>query len=204
MVPRWDGKSCYTGSEKGPPSFSGRFSLSVQNWQNRDGVTCAVIGDGSLTGGMAFEALNHAGQLGKRLVVVLNDNKMSISHNVGALSLYLTRLRSNPNYFRLKEDIEFLLKTDSSHRTHKWPGQPNGLKDGVRFMLIPGTLFEELGFTYFGPLDGHDIAHLRSVFDHARKINGPVPNSCADKNKGRAIHRQKKVRISTMGLGLSM
>ncbi len=102
-----------------------------------------------MTGGMAFEALNHAGQLGKRLVVVLNDNEMSISRNVGALSLYLTRLRSNPNYFRLKEDIEFLLKRIPAIGSQV-ARTAEQVKDAIRYMLIPGTLFEELGFTYLG------------------------------------------------------
>lgn len=164
----------YFGVGHSSTSISAALGYAIaRDLNGADGVTCAVIGDGSLTGGMAFEALNHAGQLGKRLVVVLNDNKMSISHNVGALSLYLTRLRSNPNYFRLKEDIEFLLKRIPAIGT-QMARTAERVKDGVRFMLIPGTLFEELGFTYFGPLDGHDIAHLRSLFDHARKINGPV------------------------------
>ena len=87
--------------------------------------------------------------------------------------MYLTRLRSNPNYFRLKEDIEFLLKRIPAIGT-QMAKTAERVKDAVRYMLIPGTLFEELGFTYFGPLDGHNIAELRSVFTHARKAGGPV------------------------------
>lgn len=164
----------YFGAGHSSTSISAALGFAIARDLNRENdVVCAVIGDGSLTGGMAFEALNHVGQLGKRLVVVLNDNEMSINHNVGALSLYLTRLRSDPNYFRLKEDIEFLLKRIPAVGTQV-AKTAERVKDAVRYMLIPGTLFEELGFTYFGPLNGHDLAALRSVFEHARKIDGPV------------------------------
>lgn len=164
----------YFGVGHSSTSISAALGYAIaRDLEGQDGVISAVIGDGSLTAGLAFEALNHAGQLRKRIVVILNDNKMSISPNVGALSMYLTRLRSNPNYFRLKEDIEFLLKRIPAIGT-QMAKTAERVKDAVRYMLIPGTLFEELGFTYFGPLDGHNIAELRSVFTHARKAGGPV------------------------------
>jgi len=164
----------YFGAGHSSTSISAALGYAIsRDLKGEDEVVCAVIGDGSLTGGMAFEALNHAGQLGKRLVVVLNDNEMSISRNVGALSLYLTRLRSNPNYFRLKEDIEFLLKRIPAIGSQV-ARTAEQVKDAIRYMLIPGTLFEELGFTYLGPLNGHDIPALKGVLDHARKIDGPV------------------------------
>ncbi|HKM39714.1 MAG TPA: 1-deoxy-D-xylulose-5-phosphate synthase [bacterium] len=164
----------YFGVGHSSTSISATVGYAIaRDLEHKSGVTCAIIGDGSLTAGVAFEALNHAGQLGKQLVVVLNDNKMSISPNVGALSMYLTRLRTSPNYFRLKEDIEFLLKRIPAIGT-KVARTAERVKDGVRYMLIPGTLFEELGFTYFGPLDGHNISELQSVFTHVRKVEGPV------------------------------
>ncbi|MBO8159189.1 1-deoxy-D-xylulose-5-phosphate synthase [Thermosyntropha sp.] len=133
----------------------------------------AVIGDGALTGGMAFEALNHAGHKGTDLIVVLNDNEMSISKNVGALSGYLNRLRSEPSYTRTKEEIEMVL--------NKIPGiGPNiaraagRFKDMVKYIMVPGVFFEELGFTYIGPINGHDLNELTLVFSNARKMKGPV------------------------------
>ncbi|SHG64777.1 1-deoxy-D-xylulose-5-phosphate synthase [Thermosyntropha lipolytica DSM 11003] len=133
----------------------------------------AVIGDGALTGGMAFEALNHAGHAGTDILVVLNDNEMSISKNVGALSSYLNRLRTQPSYFRTKEEIETVL--------HKIPGiGPNiaraagRVKDMVKYIMVPGVFFEELGFTYIGPVNGHDLHELTLVLANAKKMKGPV------------------------------
>lgn len=133
----------------------------------------AVIGDGALTGGMAFEALNHAGHEQRDLVVVLNDNEMSISRNVGALSAYLNRLRTDPSYSRKKEEIESVL--------NRIPGiGPNiaraagRFKDTVKYIMVPGILFEELGFTYIGPVDGHDLDELIPVLSNVRRMKGPV------------------------------
>lgn len=133
----------------------------------------AVIGDGALTGGMAFEALNHAGQEGRDLVVVLNDNEMSISRNVGAMSAYLNRLRTDPSYSRKKEEIETAL--------NRIPGiGPNiaraagRFKDMVKYFMVPGILFEELGFTYIGPVNGHNFEELITVLANVRKMKGPV------------------------------
>jgi 1-deoxy-D-xylulose-5-phosphate synthase len=133
----------------------------------------AVIGDGALTGGMAYEALNHAGQEGRDLIVVLNDNEMSISRNVGAMSAYLNRLRTDPSYSRKKEEIETAL--------NKIPGiGPNiaraagRFKDMVKYVMVPGILFEELGFTYIGPVNGHNLEGLITVLANVKKMKGPV------------------------------
>lgn len=133
----------------------------------------AIIGDGALTGGMAFEALNHAGHLGSKIIVILNDNEMSIAENVGALSSYLSRIRTDPKYYRGKEEIEQILK--------KIPTIGNvvlkaieRIKDSFKYLVVPGMLFEELGFTYLGPIDGHNIAEMKEVFEHAKKADEPV------------------------------
>lgn len=133
----------------------------------------AVIGDGALTGGMAFEAMNHAGHLGTDLLVILNDNEMSISKNVGALSGYLNRLRTDPSYSRTKEEIETVL--------HKIPRIGSSLaqaasrfKDKVKYLMVPGIIFEELGFTYIGPVNGHDLQEMTLVMSNARRMKGPV------------------------------
>jgi len=133
----------------------------------------AVIGDGALTGGMAFEALNHAGHEDHDLTVILNDNEMSISRNVGAMSAYLNRLRTDPSYSRTKDEIETAL--------HRIPAiGPNiaraagRFKDMVKYLMVPGILFEELGFTYVGPVNGHSLEELIQVFSNAAKMKGPV------------------------------
>lgn len=133
----------------------------------------AVIGDGAMTGGLAFEALNHAGHSGARLIVILNDNEMSISENVGALSCYLDRLRSDPAYFRLKADVEYLLRRIPAvgDRVAKVAER---VKDSLKYLLVAGVFFEELGFTYLGPVDGHNFGSLQSALQTAKRVNGPV------------------------------
>lgn len=155
-------------------SISAALGFALARDINKDDyAVIAVIGDGALTGGMAFEALNYAGHTGSDLIVVLNDNEMSISKNVGAMSSYLNRLRTDPSYARTKEDIEQVL--------HKIPGiGPNiaraagRFKDTVKYIMVPGTLFEELGFTYIGPVNGHNLEELNLVLSNAKKMKGPV------------------------------
>ncbi|MGE5544834.1 MAG: 1-deoxy-D-xylulose-5-phosphate synthase [Bacillota bacterium] len=155
-------------------SISAAVGLALaRDIQQEEHSVVAVIGDGALTGGMAFEAMNHAGHLGLDLTVVLNDNAMSISPNVGALSGYLRKLRMDPAYSRKKEEVEQALL--------RIPGIGANLvkvaakiKDMVKYLVIPGMLFEELGFTYLGPIDGHNIEDMIVVLQRARNIKGPV------------------------------
>lgn len=133
----------------------------------------AIIGDGSITGGMALEALNHTGHLKANLTVVLNDNEMSIAPNVGALSSYLSSLRSDPSYFKLKNDVQNALSKIPvvGERLAK---TIENLKDAFKYMLVPGIFFEELGFTYLGPVDGHNISGLCRILQEAKNIKGPT------------------------------
>ncbi len=131
----------------------------------------AVIGDGALTGGMAFEALNHAGDFPTNFIVILNDNEMSISHNTGALSNYLSRLRTEPAYFKLKGELETILKKIPLVGKSMFKLAEN-LRDWLKYLVVPGVFFEELGFKYFGPIDGHDIKKLEDVIKRAKTYNG--------------------------------
>ncbi|MDW7651840.1 MAG: 1-deoxy-D-xylulose-5-phosphate synthase [Bacillota bacterium] len=133
----------------------------------------AVIGDGSMSGGMAFEALNNAGDAGTDLIVVLNDNEMSISQNVGSMAAYLDRLRTDPKYFRFKEDVEEILKRIPAIGG-KVLKSVERVKDALKSLIVPGMLFEELGFTYLGPVNGHNLDALLSALRGAKKIKGPV------------------------------
>jgi 1-deoxy-D-xylulose-5-phosphate synthase len=144
----------------------------------------AVIGDGALTGGLAFEGLNQAGHLKKDLIVILNENKMSISRNVGALSQYLTRLISAPVYRRFEADVyELLGKIPSvGGRARSIGGR---IKDSLKNLVVPGILFEELGFRYYGPVDGHDMEQLIHVLDHIKNFRGPqIVHVITTKGKG--------------------
>lgn len=133
----------------------------------------AVFGDGALTGGMMYEALNDAGHSKTRMIAVLNDNAMSISENVGAISGYLKDLRSKPGYFKSKQAVERFLKhvpvigkpLTTAIRKVKW---------GIRQLILPSTIFDDLGFEYLGPVDGHNIKALTAVLERAKKLNKPV------------------------------
>ncbi len=135
----------------------------------------AVIGDGALTGGEAFEALNHAGQLKKKLLVILNDNEMSIDKNVGALSEYLSELRLKPQYHRAKREFEeFVRNIPFPDISEKILLAAKNVRHGLKSAIVPGSLFEALGFTYLGPLDGHDIKNMRDIFSRVDVIDAPV------------------------------
>ena len=132
-----------------------------------------VIGDGALTGGMAFEALNFAGEIKTDLIVILNDNEMSIDYNVGGLNSYLAKLRTDPKYYRFKEDLEQMLeRIPAIGRTVLRSAER--IKDSLKYLLVPGMLFEELGFTYLGPIDGHSIPIMVELFREAKGVKGPV------------------------------
>ncbi len=144
----------------------------------------AVIGDASLGGGIAFEALNHAGHAGTDLTVILNDNEMSISPTVGALSGYLNRVITAPLYNRIRGDVEALIKRIPrfGFRVLK---AARRLEEGLKNLLVPGILFEELGFRYFGPIDGHDISLIISTLSNVGEIKGPtIIHTITKKGKG--------------------
>ncbi|MDZ4655496.1 MAG: 1-deoxy-D-xylulose-5-phosphate synthase [Coriobacteriia bacterium] len=137
-----------------------------------DETVVAVIGDGALTGGMAFEALNQAGHLGTRLVILLNDNEMSIAPNVGAISSYLARVRLDRRYRRLRDDVESALGKTKIGAAMVAAGE--AAKESVKQLLVPGMLFEELGIKYVGPIDGHDIQQVQNAITWAKQNDGPV------------------------------
>lgn len=154
-------------------SISAALGIAVaRDLQKEDFNVVAVIGDGALTGGLAFEALNHAGQLDTDLVVILNDNAMSIAKNVGALSNYLNSLRLDPTLSRARTELENFIK-----RIPAIGGSVSRLgssfKDAVK-SLLPGQLFEQMGFSYFGPFDGHNIRQMQRALRDGIKRGGPV------------------------------
>ena len=161
------------GAGHSSTSISAALGMAVaRDLQGEDYEVVAIIGDGSMTGGMSYEALNNAGVLHKKMIVVLNDNEMSISKNVGAMSEYLYQLRTGETYNKIKNDIEGWLKnmefgTDVLKAIRR-------LKGSVKYLMVPTSIFEELGFTYLGPIDGHDVESLIEVLEAAKKIDGPV------------------------------
>ncbi|MBE6936420.1 MAG: 1-deoxy-D-xylulose-5-phosphate synthase [Ruminococcaceae bacterium] len=132
----------------------------------------ALIGDGALSGGMAYEALNDAGRSGEPLVVVLNDNDMSISKSVGAIAQYLSRIRLRPSYTKLKNGVKRALRAiPGGKRLERWT---HNFKKRFKYLLLPATIFEDMGFQYVGPADGHDIEEVRRLLRYAKEQHCPV------------------------------
>lgn len=143
------------------------MAIAAQN-KDEDRKVVALIGDGAMTAGMAFEALNHAGDLDANLLVILNDNDMSISDNVGGMSKYLARILSGKLYTTMRKGSEKVLGTVPS----VWELAQRA-EEHMKGMVIPGTLFEELGFNYIGPIDGHDLPTLMKTLKNVSALKGP-------------------------------
>jgi 1-deoxy-D-xylulose-5-phosphate synthase len=162
------------GTCHGSTSISAALGfVAARDLRGEDHHVVAVIGDGALTGGMAFEGLNNAGELGKKLIVVLNDNEWSISPNVGAIARYLTKLTTSRIYRAFERDVYELLgklpRMGSRAQT-----LAHRVKEGLANLVVPGVLFEELGLKYFGPIDGHDYDVLEETLSDLRRFEGPV------------------------------
>ena len=155
-------------------SLSAAMGMALaRDLKGGDNKVVAVIGDGALTGGMALEALNHIGHEKKNMIVVLNDNEMSIAPNVGALHHYLGKLRSDRYYLKAKDELQQLLNRIPAIGG-KLAKTAERVKDSLKYMVVPGMWFEELGYTYLGPVDGHDIRGLVEAFQQAASVQGPV------------------------------
>ncbi|RDI41200.1 1-deoxy-D-xylulose-5-phosphate synthase [Falsibacillus pallidus] len=154
-----------------------------------------IIGDGALTGGMALEALNHIGDENKDMIVVLNDNEMSIAPNVGALHKVLGKLRTAGKYRWAKDELEYLLKKIPAVGG-KLASTAERIKDSMKYFLVSGMFFEDLGFTYLGPVDGHDFEDLFENIQYAKKTKGPVLLHVITK-KGKGFHPAESDIIGT-------
>lgn len=161
------------GTGHSSTSISAALGLALaRDLKGENHKVVAVIGDGAMTGGLAFESINYAGHLKKDLIVILNDNEMSIAQNVGAMSGYLARLRTEPMYTRGKEEVaQIINKIPAGSRLWRL-----GLKfrDSLKHLVVPGMFFEEMGFFYLGPVDGHDIRQVAGFLQRAKMMKGPV------------------------------
>lgn len=163
---------CFDTGHSSTSISAGIGLVAARDLRGTDEFVVSVIGDGALTGGMAYEALNNAAGLKKNFIIVLNDNHMSIAENVGGMSEYLNGLRTNEVYTSFKTGVEQSL--------NRIPGgihlanQLKKTKSGIKQLLIPGMLFEDMGITYLGPVDGHDITKLLDVFRKAKRVRGAV------------------------------
>ncbi|APH22688.1 1-deoxy-D-xylulose-5-phosphate synthase [Clostridium botulinum] len=195
-------ESPYDVFETGHSSTSISAALGMaraRDIKGENNKVIAVIGDGALTGGMAFEALNDLGFNKTDLIIILNDNQMSIAENVGGMSSYLSKVRLDPTYNKLKKEVNNTL--------NKIPNVGKGMarslervKNGIKQMIVPGMLFENLGIKYLGPIDGHDIKELSKVMKMAKNINGPVLiHTITKKGKGYAYAEKKPDKFHGIG-----
>jgi 1-deoxy-D-xylulose-5-phosphate synthase len=161
------------GAAHSSTSISSTLGMAVaKKLSNNSNNVIAVIGDGAMSAGMAYEAMNNAGALKSRLIVILNDNDMSIARPVGAMSKYLAKLLSGKLYFSLRETFKMVISSFSKRFSQK----AGKAEDLLRNIVTGGTLFSELGFYYVGPIDGHDVENLVQIFENVKKSNhqGPV------------------------------
>ena len=173
------------GAGHAATAISAALGIAVgRDLKGDDYKVVAVLGDGALTSGLSYEALNNAGHSERDLVVVLNDNEMSIAPNVGAMSKYLTSIQRNPLYNRLRNKIGEL----ADHAPGPFAGVGSIVRkweESVKAFLTPGVLFEELGLRYFGPIDGHDIESMLDTFEAVRRMTGPrIVHVITQKGKG--------------------
>ncbi|MGG3841491.1 1-deoxy-D-xylulose-5-phosphate synthase [Anoxybacillus kestanbolensis] len=177
-------------------SLSAAMGMAIaRDLKGTDEYIVPIIGDGALTGGMALEALNHIGHEKKDMIVILNDNEMSIAPNVGALHNVLGRLRTAGKYRWVKDELEMLLKKIPAVGG-KLAATAERLKDSIKYLLVSGVFFEELGFTYFGPVDGHNFEDLFENLHYAKKTKGPVLVHVITK-KGKGYHPAENDKVGT-------
>ncbi|KAB2841465.1 MAG: 1-deoxy-D-xylulose-5-phosphate synthase, partial [Melioribacteraceae bacterium] len=173
------------GAGHASTSISAALGMAAaSDHKNENRKVVAIIGDGAMTGGMAYEAMNNSGVLKKNLIVVLNDNQMSIAPNVWQISNYFTEMISHPEYNKFKGAIWDLTgKLDNfGDRLRKVAAR---LESGIKSIITPGMLFESLGFRYFGPVNGHNVAQLVKLFDQVKDLNGPIlVHAITEKGKG--------------------
>ena len=194
-------ESKYDSFDTGHSSTSISAALGIARARDLNGEkynVISVIGDGALTGGMALEALNDAGFKKTKIIVILNDNQMSISTNVGGLSRYLNKLRIAPKYNKLKTDIHASL--DTSPTGKKIAGKISKVKDSIKQLVVPSMFFENMGVKYIGPIDGHDIKAMTEVFSKAKEIDGPVIiHTLTQKGKGYALAEESPCKYHGVG-----
>lgn len=186
------------GAGHGATSISAACGIAAaRDLRGDDFEVVAVIGDGSMTSGLAFEALNNAGATDRDLVVVLNDNQMAISPNVGAMHTYLTNFRTHPFYNRIREEVKRLIHSAPRMGALGELVEHFAVRvdDAVKGMFVPGMIFEELGFRYIGPVDGHDIDTLVETLEGVRKLSGPrLVHVLTTKGKGFAPAEEDQVK----------
>lgn len=175
---------CFDTGHSSTSISAGLGLVRARDINEEDYTVVSVIGDGSLTGGMAYEALNNASRMGSNFIIVLNDNNMSISENVGGVSKYLNNIRTADKYLGLKDSIYYKL-LDSPKYGRPLVKKIQNVKNSFKHLVIPGMFFEDMGVTYLGPVDGHDIGAMMEVFKDAKRVkNAVVVHVITQKGRG--------------------
>jgi len=187
------------GAGHASTSISAALGLAVaRDQRGEDHEVIAVIGDGAMSGGLSFEGLNNAGTSKKDLLVILNDNEMSISKNVGALSKYLTGMMTDKRFNKLRDEIWEL--TGRFKRRDKIRAMVSDIEKSIKSLFVPGYFFDKLGFRYFGPIDGHDLPLLKKTLTQIKEISGPkLLHIFTVKGKGFAPAEQNATKFHGIG-----
>ena len=186
---------CFDTGHSSTSISAGLGMVKARDIQGKKNTIVSVIGDGSLTGGMAYEALNNASRLETNFIIVLNDNNMSISENVGGVSTYLNKIRTADMYLDLKEGVYNSLHGKSKYGD-KVVSKIRRAKSSFKQLVVPGMFFEDMGITYLGPVDGHDISAMVHMLGEARKIRGAVlVHVITQKGKGYAPAERHPARF---------
>lgn len=190
-------ESSYDAFDTGHSSTSisaGMGLVKARDLKGEKNTVVSVIGDGSLTGGMAYEALNNAAELETNFIIILNDNNMSISENVGGMSKYLNNIRTASSYLDLKEGVYNALL--GTKRGDTLINRIRKAKSSFKQLVIPGMFYEDMGITYLGPVDGHDVESLTKLIQEAKKVKGPVMiHALTQKGKGYAPAERHPARF---------
>lgn len=201
FLARWESDYDHFGAGHAATSISAALGTAMgRDLVGDDFHVVGIIGDGAMGCGLAYEALNNAGHSDRNLIVVLNDNDMSIAPNVGALNRYLTSMITHPLYNRVRDEIKHFLKRGPGSLRDVVRSVLGKAEGSVKGLLVPGMLFEELGFRYIGPLDGHDLDELVDTFENVRKMHGPVLIHCKTrKGKGFALAEENAYKWHAAG-----
>jgi 1-deoxy-D-xylulose-5-phosphate synthase len=184
------------GAGHAATSISAALGMAAgRDLRNGTEKVVAIIGDGAMSCGLAYEALNNAGHTDRDFIVVLNDNDMSIAPNVGAMNKYLTGVLTNPVYNRVRDEVKSLLRKGPRSVTGVMESLAGRVEESVKHLLVPGMLFEELGFRYVGPVDGHDVEKLVDTFSRVKEMHGPIlVHVITQKGKGYAPAEEDPVK----------
>jgi 1-deoxy-D-xylulose-5-phosphate synthase len=169
---------CFDTGHSSTSISAGLGMVKARDLKKEDFTVVSVIGDGSLTGGLAYEALNNAAKLETNFIIILNDNEMSISESVGGMKKYLNSVRTAEGYLNLKEDVYAQLRTNT-----KVVDNIRRAKNSFKQLFVPGMVFENLGITYLGPVDGHNTAELVKVIKEAKKVKKSSYDPCYDQER---------------------